>query len=233
MLEVADLSGGWGDTVINEDVRLTVAPGESVALIGRNGVGKTTLLELIVGRARRRSGRIGFEGVDLTNLPIQQRALRGLGYVPQNREVFRSLTVQEHLDVALRPGRWTAAALYEMFPSLAARKRNLAGHLSGGEQQMLAIARALAGNPRLLLMDEPSEGLAPVIVEGLVESMRALRAEGSMAMLLVEQTAELAAQLSDRCLVMDRGRIVQEFVSRDGLSGEVDLSAAMGLAGAA
>ena len=230
MLELVGLSGGWGDTTINEDVNLTIAKGESVAIIGRNGVGKTTLLELIVGRAHRRSGAIRFEGADIGGLATHRRAARGIGYVPQNREVFPSLTVHEHLEIALRPGRWSADELYGMFPSLAARKRNLAVHLSGGEQQMLAIARALAGNPRILLMDEPSEGLAPIIVEALVEAMQALAADGSMALLLVEQKAELAASLARRCLVMERGRVVRQFSSEEYLLGNVDIVEAMGLA---
>ncbi len=229
MLEISALSGGWGVTNINEDINLSIASGESVSIIGRNGVGKTTLLELIVGRAQRRAGTIKLDGIDLSKLSTHQRAARGIGYVPQNREIFRSLTVHEHMEIARRPGRWTANALYTMFPRLAARKRALAIHLSGGEQRMLAIARALAGNPLLLLMDEPSEGLAPIIVEALVESMQSLIAGGGMALLLVEQRTDLAATLSRRCLVMDRGRIVHQFSSDDYFAAKVDLATVMGL----
>lgn len=230
MLEIIDLYGGWGPTTINEGVSFTVAKGEAVALIGRNGVGKTTLMELIVGRADRRSGMIRLDDVELSGHSIHKRSLAGIGYVPQNRETFPSLTVQEHLDIAFRPGRWTPARLYEMFPSLAARRNSLALHLSGGEQQMLAIARALAGNPKVLLMDEPSEGLAPIVVEMLVEAMRALVGDGSIGLFLVEQKAELAASLSHRCMVMDRGRIVEEFASADFLAGRVSGVKIVGLA---
>jgi branched-chain amino acid transport system ATP-binding protein len=222
MLELVGLHGGWGPTVINEDVSLDLRMGESVALLGRNGVGKTTLLELIIGRANRRSGQILLEGKDISALSIHRRAIAGIGFVPQNREVFPSLTVNEHISIALRPGQWTPDALYETFPSLAARKNSMALHLSGGEQQMLAIARALAGNPRVILMDEPSEGLAPIVVELLVAVMQKLVRDGNIGLLLVEQKVQLAADLSDRCLVMERGRITNAFESADIREGRID-----------
>lgn len=231
MLEVAQLTGGWGPTVVAEDVSLHVAAGESVAVIGRNGVGKTTLLELIVGRARRHAGSIRLGAEDVTALPVHRRARAGLGYVPQNREVFPSLTVREHLAVAARPGRWTADAVLALFPSLAARRENLGGMLSGGEQQMLAIARALVGNPRAILMDEPSEGLAPIVVERLVDALREVVADRSLALLLVEQRADIALDLCERCLVMDRGRVVHEGASTELRDDAARLAGLVGLHG--
>jgi branched-chain amino acid transport system ATP-binding protein len=229
MFEVTGLTGGWGATVVVEAVSLSLPAGGSLAIIGRNGVGKTTLLELLVGRARHRAGTIGLGGRDLTAERVHHRARAGLGYVPQNREVFPSLTVREHLAVAARPGRWTGAAVMELFPSLAARRESLGGSLSGGEQQMLAIGRALVGNPRVVLMDEPSEGLAPIVVERLAEALRAVVAERSLALLLVEQRADIALDLCERCLVMDRGRVVHEGPSDALRDDEARLAGLVGL----
>jgi branched-chain amino acid transport system ATP-binding protein len=209
-LELRELRGGWSETTVIDGVSLVLRPGETVALVGRNGVGKSTLLELVAGRARRHAGSIRLRAADVSEAPIRDRALLGLGYVPQEREVFPSLTVRENLQVAARPGRWNEASLFELFPSLARRMRSLGGQLSGGEQQMLSIARALIGNPRLLLMDEPSEGLAPLVVEHLVAAVRTIVSDGSLAVLLVEQRLDIALDLSTRCLVMDRGQIVHD-----------------------
>ncbi len=209
-LEVRALRGGWGPTTVVDGVDLALGAGEVVAIIGRNGVGKSTLLEIMVGRARCHAGVIRIGGVDLADQAVHRRARLGLGYVPQEREVFRSLTVRENLAVAQRPGPWNEASVFELFPSLRNRQRNLAGQLSGGEQQMLSIGRALVGNPAVLLMDEPSEGLAPVIVEQLVSAMSAIARDGSMAFVLVEQRIDVALALSSRCVVMDRGRFVYE-----------------------
>jgi branched-chain amino acid transport system ATP-binding protein len=229
MLEIAGLTGGWDQTTVVEDVSLTVAAGETLAIVGRNGVGKSTLLELIVGRALRRSGNVRLGDDDLSRLPVFRRSLAGLGYVPQQREVFASVTVREHLAIAARPGPWTTARILDLFPSLARRLGSLGNQLSGGEQQMLAIARALAGNPSVLLMDEPSEGLAPVVVEQLATALRAVIADGSLAVLLVEQRVDIALDFSDRCLVMERGRIVFSGRSDALREGNAEFAALIGL----
>ena len=207
MLAVKGLIGGWGPTMIVEGVDLDIAEGETLAIIGRNGVGKTTLLELITGRASRRAGEILLHGADIAVMPVHKRAHAGLGHVPQQREVFRNLTVDEHLLVAARTGPWDRRRVFELFPSLASRRSSLGSQLSGGEQQMLAIARALVGNPRVLLMDEPSEGLAPVVIDELNEAVKSLTRSKTLSILLVEQRIDLAQQLADRFAVMDRGRI--------------------------
>jgi branched-chain amino acid transport system ATP-binding protein len=227
MLEIRGLTGGWGPTLIVEDFSLSVAAGETVSIIGRNGVGKSTLLELIVGRARQWSGEIRLKGEDISLRPLHERAAHGIGHVPQQREVFPSLTVQEHLAIAARPGRWTADAVFHLF--LAERRASLGRHLSGGEQQMLAVARALLTNPSVLLMDEPSEGLAPVVVEQLAGAIRSVVADSALAVLLVEQRIDIAIDMSRRCIVMDRGRIVLESPSADLDSGEDNLAGLLGL----
>jgi len=205
-----NLSAGYGDTVVLEDVNLEVAPGESVSIIGRNGVGKTTLLVTAMGHTEMKSGDVMLDGKPITQLPVYQRALNGLGLVPQEREIFPSLSVRENLEIAARPGYWTEARIFELFPRLRERLGNMGNQLSGGEQQMLSIARALMTNPSVLLMDEPTEGLAPVLVETLADVLGKLRDEGALTIVLVEQNSRVALAFSPRTVVMDKGRVVYD-----------------------
>jgi branched-chain amino acid transport system ATP-binding protein len=209
-LELDGVSAGYGETVVIEDVRLSLAEGERLSVIGRNGVGKTTLLGTVMGHTNLHRGNIRLNGEDISCFPIHRRARAGLGYVPQEREIFPSLSVRENLDIAARPGRWTLEAVFELFPRLAERRNNRGNQLSGGEQQMLAIGRALVGNPSVTLMDEPSEGLAPVIVEELARALRRLSETERLTLVLVEQNTRLALDISPRAVVMDRGRIVYD-----------------------
>jgi branched-chain amino acid transport system ATP-binding protein len=212
-LELDDVSAGYGETVVLEKVRLALADGESVSVIGRNGVGKSTLLATIMGHTTLHGGSLRLGGRDIGGLAPYRRAVAGLGYVPQEREIFPSLTLRENLEVAIRPGRWTIAEVFKLFPRLAARQSNRGNQLSGGEQQMLAIGRALVGNPSVLLMDEPSEGLAPVIVEELVRVVKHLAQSDRLTLLLVEQNSRLALDISPRTVVMNRGRVVYDGTS--------------------
>ncbi len=207
-LELDGLSSGYGETIVVENVGLRVAAGETLSIIGRNGVGKTTLLATVMGHTTLHGGQIRLHGNDISRLAPHRRVLAGLGYVPQEREIFPSLTVRENLAVAARPGRWTVDAVCELFPRLRERQVNRGNHLSGGEQQMLAIARALVGNPSVILMDEPSEGLAPVIVAELTRAMRQLVDTHGLSLVLVEQNTRLALDISARTVVMNRGRII-------------------------
>ena len=207
LLSVMGLSAGWGEGLVLQDVSLSVEEGEAVALLGRNGAGKTTLITALMGVARQRAGSIRLGGVLLDRAPPERRAAAGLGWVPQERNVFRSLTVEENLTAVARPGRWTLDAVYGLFPRLKERSGNLGSQLSGGEQQMLAIARALMLNPRLLLLDEPLEGLAPVIVQMLLVAIRRLVREEGMAALIVEQHASQVLPVTDRAVILERGRV--------------------------
>ncbi len=209
-LELDNVSAGYGETMVLENIRLTLADGETLSIIGRNGVGKSTLLATIMGHATLHGGRIALHGKDISRMVTYRRVGEGLGYVPQEREIFPSLTLRENLEVAVRPGAWTVNTVYELFPRLAERQNNRGNQLSGGEQQMLAIGRALVGNPNVLLMDEPSEGLAPVIVEELARAMKRLAAAGGLALILVEQNSRLALDIAPRAVVMDRGQIVYD-----------------------
>jgi branched-chain amino acid transport system ATP-binding protein len=208
-LELDDLSAGYGETVVLENVGLQLRPGETLSIIGRNGVGKSTLLATVMGHTSLHGGRLRLHGKDISSLAPHRRALAGLGYVPQEREIFPSLSLRENLDVAARPGTWTIETVYELFPRLAERQSNRGNQLSGGEQQMLAIGRALIGNPSVVLMDEPSEGLAPVIVEELALALKRLTAM-NLTLVVVEQNTRLALDISARAVVMDRGRIVYD-----------------------
>jgi len=212
-LELKGVVAGYGETVVLEDINLALTPGENVSIIGRNGVGKTTLLATVMGHTRLYRGDILLDGKSLVGVPVYARALMGLGYVPQEREIFPSLTVRENLEIAARPGQWTQARVFELFPRLEERLDNMGNQLSGGEQQMLSIARALLTNPSLLLMDEPTEGLAPVIVEALTAVLIKLRAESALSIVLVEQNSRVALAFSERTIVMSKGRIVYDGAS--------------------
>ncbi len=210
LLQAEGLTAGYGSAIVLDDVSFTLGAGDSLALLGRNGVGKTTLLVTLMGLTRVSRGRMQFEGRDLATLPTHARARAGLGWVPQERFIFPSLTVEENLDVVARPGAWNIERVYELFPRLEERRGNLGNQLSGGEQQMLAIGRALVTNPRVLLLDEPMEGLAPVIVQELLRVIRRLIEKGELAVIIVEQHARLALGATRQALVLDRGRVVYQ-----------------------
>ncbi len=212
-IELEGVTAGYGETVVLENFDFALRRGASIGVLGRNGVGKTTLLATIMGHATLHTGRILLHGRDLGRQPIHRRNALGLGYVPQEREIFPSLTVDENLAVAERPGKWTPAAIYQMFPALEVRRTNYGDRLSGGEQQMLAVGRALIGNPSVLLLDEPSEGLAPVIVADLQATFARLRDEQAIAIVMVEQKASIALAFAERSIVMDRGAIVYDGAS--------------------
>jgi branched-chain amino acid transport system ATP-binding protein len=205
---------GYGRTVVLDGVGLALAPGATLAVLGRNGVGKTTLIATIMGHTTLHDGGIRFHGLSIAHVPPYVRSRLGIGIVPQEREIFPSLTLEENLIVAARPGRWTLERVYEFFPRLAERRKNHGNQLSGGEQQMLAIGRALMGNPLLILMDEPLEGLAPVIVDALLAGIDRLKREDELAVLLVEQHARLALQFAEQALILDRGVAVYSGASR-------------------
>jgi len=229
-LVVNGLLAGYGQARVLHGVEFDLAYGEMVVVIGRNGVGKTTLIETLCGLTTLQGGEIWLHGQRVDALPAYRRSRLGLGWVPQQREVFGTLTVEENLTVVARPGAWTIGRIYELFPRLGARRRNPGTHLSGGEQQMLAIARALATNPSVLLLDEPVEGLAPLVVQEVVSAIARMRSTGDLAILMVEQKFEIALACSDRCLVMDRGEIVHRCASRDLLHDHAALDRLVGVA---
>jgi branched-chain amino acid transport system ATP-binding protein len=215
LLALRNLRAGYGDAVVLDDLSLEVGEHGSLAVLGRNGVGKTTLLLTILGFTRIHKGNLFFRGREVTRTPPHERARNGLGWVAQEREVFPSLTVEENLTVAARRGRWNLAAVYELFPRLAERRANMGNQLSGGEQQMLAIARALMTNPALLLLDEPLEGLAPIIVEELAVALKKMiRGQGTAAV-LVEQHIDIGLSLTEHAIVIERGRIVHRAPSSE------------------
>jgi branched-chain amino acid transport system ATP-binding protein len=208
LLQVEQLSAGYGDAVVLHDVSLSLGQGQTLALLGRNGVGKTTFMDTLAGATRQHGGRIMLGGVALHTMPSHARAGAGIGWVPQERNIFKSLTVHENLTAVARPGAWTPQRAYELFPRLAERKGNLGTQLSGGEQQMLAVARALVLNPKLLLLDEPLEGLAPIIVEELLRAIARITREEGLSAIIVEQHPQAILAISHRAVVLDHGTVV-------------------------
>ncbi|HEX6704949.1 MAG TPA: ABC transporter ATP-binding protein [Albitalea sp.] len=219
LLWVDGLKAGYGEAVVLDGVSFTLPAGESMALLGRNGTGKTTLINTLVGVTRRHAGRIALAGRDITGLAPFRRAGAGIGWVPQERNIFKSLTVEENLSAVARPGPWDLKRVFEMFPRLAQRRGHMGTQLSGGEQQMLAVARALVLNPRLLLLDEPLEGLAPIIVEELLRSIERVVREEGLSAIIVEQNPALILGMTRQVVVLDRGRVVHAGAS-DALAGD-------------
>jgi branched-chain amino acid transport system ATP-binding protein len=210
LLTIERLSAGYGEAIVLSELSFCLAEGQSLALLGRNGMGKTTLINSIVGVTRYVGGSIKLDGRDITSLRPDQRAHAGVGWVPQERNIFKSLTVDENLTAVARPGRWTPARVYELFPRLAERRDNMGNQLSGGEQQMLAVGRALVLNPRLLLLDEPLEGLAPIIVDELLAALKRIIVDEGLSAILVEQNAQKILGVTDRALILERGTIVHQ-----------------------
>jgi len=229
LLELRDIRAGYGSAVVLDDVTLELPERGNLAVLGRNGVGKSTLLLTIMGYTQVGRGRILWRGEDITQQAPHRRARGGIGWVAQEREIFSSLTVEENLTVAARDGRWNLAAVYDLFPRLAERRRNFGNQLSGGEQQMLAIARALMTNPALLLLDEPLEGLAPIVVEELSAAIRRMTSENANAFILVEQHVEIALQLTKMAVVLERGRVVHSGPSAQLLDDHATLDRLIGL----
>ncbi len=229
LLTVTDLHAGYGSARVLHGISFGLADGEAMALLGRNGAGKTTLIDTIAGLTRRSAGSIRLGSADLSRMAPEQRVGAGIGWVPQERGIFRSLTVEENLTAVARPGRWDVRSVYGMFPRLKERRRNYGNQLSGGEQQMLAIARALVLNPKLLLFDEPTEGLAPIIVEELFAALtRIIRGEG-VAAIIVEQHAQQILRVTDKAVILDRGVVVHAGPSADLARNDAVLSTALGV----
>jgi branched-chain amino acid transport system ATP-binding protein len=208
LLKVENLSAGYGEAVVLNDVSISLPQGQTLALLGRNGTGKTTFMNTLAGATRQHGGTIMLAGIALHKVPLNERASAGIGWVPQERNIFKSLTVDENLTAVARPGAWSPARVYEMFPRLAERKTNLGTQLSGGEQQMLAVGRALVLNPKLLLLDEPLEGLAPIIVQELLRAIRRITREEGLSAIIVEQHPQAILAISDVAAVLDHGTVV-------------------------
>jgi branched-chain amino acid transport system ATP-binding protein len=229
LLALSDIRAGYGAGVVLDGVSFELPEHGSLAVLGRNGVGKSTLILTIMGYTQVGRGRILWRGEDITGNAPHRRARAGIGWVAQEREIFSTLTVEENLTVASREGRWNLSAVYDLFPRLAERRRNLGNQLSGGEQQMLAIARALMTNPALLLLDEPLEGLAPIVIEELAAAIRRMTSESGDAFILVEQHADIALSLTQSALVLERGRIVHSGPSAKLLADHAALDRLVGL----
>jgi len=228
-LNLSKVRAGYGETVVLEDISFSLPERASLAVLGRNGVGKTTLLATVMGLTTFHAGGIEYRGRPIEQLPVYERSRLGLGYVPQEREIFPSLSVEENLTVAARPGRWSLARVYDLFPRLAERRSHMGNQISGGEQQMLAIGRALMGSPDILLMDEPLEGLAPIIVESLLQTLQRLMREDTLTVVLVEQHAKIALEVTHSALVLNRGRIAYFGPSRALLADRAALEAHLGV----
>jgi branched-chain amino acid transport system ATP-binding protein len=229
LLKLENVTAGYGDAVVLHGISMDLPEHGSLAVLGRNGVGKSTLLLTIMGYTQLRAGRITWRGQDISRVAPHRRAVNGIGWVAQEREIFPSLTLEENLTVAARPGRWTLEAIYDLLPRLAERRGNMGSQLSGGEQQMLAIARALMTNPALLLLDEPLEGLAPIIVEELIAALRRMMTAEGAALILVEQHVEIALSLTHDAVVIERGTIVHRARSADLLADAATLDRLIGL----
>ena len=229
LLALSDLRAGYGESIVLDGISLQLPEGGSLAVLGRNGVGKSTLLLTIMGFTRVAAGSIRWRDRDIVRVPPHRRARLGIGWVAQEREIFPSLTVEENLTVAARPGRWDLQAIYALFPRLQERRRNMGNHLSGGEQQMLAIARALTTNPALLLLDEPLEGLAPIIVDELTDAIGRMMSDAGTAIILVEQHTDVALSLAQEAIVIERGTIAQRGRSQTLLNDQASLDRLIGL----
>jgi branched-chain amino acid transport system ATP-binding protein len=233
LLSIENLRAGYGEAVVLPDMSLSLPEGEVLALLGRNGTGKTTLINSIVGVTRRFSGSLRLGGLDITPMRPDQRARAGIGWVPQERNIFRSLTVEENMTAVARPGPWTAAKVYDMFPRLKERRNNFGNQLSGGEQQMLAIGRALTLNPKVLLLDEPTEGLAPIIIEELLKAIGTITRSGGICSIIVEQNAQKILGLAGRVVILERGAIAHVATSRELKADPAALERHLGVSGAA
>jgi branched-chain amino acid transport system ATP-binding protein len=229
LLSVERLSAGYGEAVVLSGISLSLAEGQSLALLGRNGMGKTTFINSIVGVTRYFSGKIVLDGLDITRLRPDQRAHAGVGWVPQERNIFKSLTVHENLTAVAQAGRWTPDKVYALFPRLSERRQNLGNQLSGGEQQMLAVARALVLNPRIMLLDEPLEGLAPIIVDELLGALRRIIRDEGMSAILVEQNAKKILGVTDHAVIIERGAVVHAAASATLLGDRVALETHLGV----
>ncbi len=231
LLCIESLRAGYGEAVVLPNVSLRLPESQVLALLGRNGTGKTTLINSIVGVTRCFGGAIVLDGQDITSMRPDRRARAGIGWVPQERNIFKSLTVEENMTAVAQPGPWTVAKVYEMFPRLAERKSNFGNQLSGGEQQMLAIGRALTLNPKVLLLDEPTEGLAPIIVEELLKALGAITRAGGICSIIVEQNAQKILGLADRVVILERGTIVHDAASAELKANPAALERYLGVAG--